>query len=261
MLKKLLLLCAVSISLISCKKDEDTSPDVSISAGETTTDTRDLKPVLELRFDGNLLDSSSENNTLEAVGVSYVKDRHGDSNRAVYLNDNSRSKLSVKNSDALDFGTGVNKEFTLSFWYKHKDINPSAVTYSLLTKATKSWGGSGDFDYGVSYNKTDGLIPFTGSSSDPVNYPRKIVKSLADTLWHHVVMTCNQTDITIGTKFVYWDGIQVFTGEYKNKGITRDYDLVFGRGKSTTTRFDGYYDDVLIYKKVLNATEVKNLYD
>lgn len=261
MFKKILLLSTVGVVFFSCKKDEVASPDETTSGGETTTTTtRDLKPTLELRFDGNLDDNSAENNTVEGVGLSYAKDRHGDTNRAVYIDLRSSSKLHVKNAPALDFGTGPNKKFTLSFWFKFNTINPIAKSFSIITKADQNWRGSNDFDYGVSFSTTQGLIPFTGPSSDKVNYPLNVVSS-ADTSWHHFVMTCDQTDTTTGKKVVYWDGKQVFTGTYATKGASRDYNLVFGRGKSGVSPFDGFYDDFLIYKETLTATEVKNLFD
>lgn len=233
-----------------------TATDVANLYNATEVDYSEF-PTLDLRFDGDYADSSAYNNKVLTSGLSFRKDRHGKANGAVYQSSNSSSVLKVENSKTLDFGTGSGKAFSFSFWFKHINSN-SSKSFSLLTKAKQNWSTSSDFDYGVT-NHLSEVIPFTGQSSDAVNYPRNKFNT-SDTLWHHLVIACNQTGTSSGTKTVYFDGSEVFNGNYSKKGAARDYDLIFGRGNSTKEPYEGLFDDILIYQKELSSVEVDNIY-
>lgn len=217
-------------------------------------------PTLDLKFNGNDVDSSLFLNDVESVSVSYVNDRFGNEESALYIDKNENFPFQVLNQNSIDFGTGDDVNFTLSFWFKD-DLTTanSNLGFSLLTKAKNFWSGSNDFDYGVSIGTQNELIAFTGPSSDAVNYPTNIITT-SDTLWHHLAITCEQTGVTTGNKRVYFDGVEVLNDTYSSKGVARNSNLIFGRGKAGIARYEGSFDDVLIYKKSLTPAEVADLY-
>lgn len=216
-------------------------------------------PMLHLKFNGTTADSSIFSNTLSTDNLSFAADRHGNEESSVYLSSSSNSFLEVDNEVTLDFGRGEDIQFSYSFWYKQ--LNPIATSsYSILTKASIGWNGSGDFDYGLSSNATQGMIPFTGPSNDAGNYPTDVL-TVSDTLWHHVALVCDQTGLMSGLKTVYFDGQEIVQNSYSSKGAVKNGNLVFGRGKSGIARFEGFFDDVLIYRKALSSSEVQDLYD
>jgi hypothetical protein len=71
--------------------------------------------------------------------------------------------------------------------------------------------------------------------------------------WHHVLITNDDTTATY-----YVDGIKTGTSA---AGIDTDNNTDFRIGYDGTNYFDGLIDDVRVYNYVLNATQVKTLYN
>jgi len=78
-----------------------------------------------------------------------------------------------------------------------------------------------------------------------------------DGAWHHVVLTRNGNDYN-----VYLDGNSVSISTLTNAGGTfSDQTIIGARSESGLTQFfDGIIDEVGVWSKVLNSTEISDFY-
>jgi len=85
-----------------------------------------------------------------------------------------------------------------------------------------------------------------------------------DTVWHHLVGVCDETD---GYIAFYIDGTLIGTNAISSGGgiLTSSNAMIIGSKPSTATgannlQFVGYMDDVAVYPRALNASEIANHY-
>lgn len=225
---------------------------------QSTTTNKNDGVILNLGFDNSIDDVSKFDNNVNSSNITFGEDRHGNLSGAAYYGDNST--LTVDHNACLNFGTGAGKEFTLSMWVKQDKVAPVSG-YALLTKASPNWTGSSEFDYGAFVARSTGLFPFTGPSSDAVNYPSTLGYFPMAEEWYHLVMTVDQTGQKSGEKTIYINGTEVLNANYSNKGTERNGDIIFGRGKSGFAVFEGYYDDVIILNRTISSAEVQSLFN
>ena len=82
--------------------------------------------------------------------------------------------------------------------------------------------------------------------------------------WHHVVVILDSTQAASNEVKIWIDSIsQSLTKSYNSdtSGNFINKGLIFGRASSKLNYFNGALDDVKIYNRVLNQTEITNLYN
>jgi hypothetical protein len=169
--------------------------------------------------------------------------------------------------DHSDFHWAPGESFSISFWFKNGILD--RPSNSVIIGRDEGAGGNQWWIGFVDNGPADDDFTFFVYDTDypPYNYRDAYITTatyLNDYNWHHIVCTYDASD---GKLRIYYDGTLPASG-----GNPRDY-------KTSTTRFDytkaadisvgflpptfpmdGTIDELLIFDKALNLTEVQSLY-
>ena len=152
--------------------------------------------------------------------------------------------VEVADDPSLDFSD----DFTIAFWYN------ASTAQSNSTRLVGSHDGSEGFSI---YANADGSLNFyvdSGSASHTISN----TGLLADGNWHHVAATFRDLSETM---ILYVDGTTIASGTNSSLGtITINAPVTIGGENATSSDYEGLLDDVRIYTRDLNATDVAELY-
>jgi hypothetical protein len=210
--------------------------------------------VLHLKFDDNLNDSSSENQTAAAQGSpAYVAGKVGTKGIEVQTQDAVKNYVEITPTPSLVFGTS--DSFSIAFWLK---FSGSANDLPIIGNAVNS-----TYQKGWVFSEDGGKIEWTltGQDSgqvvaDPVGGP-----TINNNTWHHIVATFDRGSATANT---YVDGFRIDTRSIAGLGtLDTGNNIVMGQDPTGTYAVNGTYnvDDLGIWRRVLSATEVCGLYN
>ena len=149
-------------------------------------------------------------------------------------------------SDYIDIGTisslNAQQNFSISLWFKENVRRTNGFMFSSGT------GGSND----ISINAANGTLKINVGGTRNVN-----ITSYSSNVWYHVVLTVENT-----TAKVYLDNgspttVTVGSNTSSSSGtLAKIGDLSFASGYY----FDGQIDEVAIFNRALNTTEIAALY-
>ena len=192
----------------------------------------------------NVGDSSGKGNDGTIIGTaSWV---NGVSGTALHLN-GSYNYVLVSDSESLDF-EGI-QPFTLMAWIKPD--NPQGQSGLLRASVIDKYT-----NYRLIYDDPDadarGIV-FSSNS----NWYHSGQTVISSGVWHHYVGVYDPPYLR-----VYVDGFQL---AYRNVGNlhleANSQSLVLGSNMTATAQFNGSIDDVSIYSKALNSTEILNAFE
>jgi hypothetical protein len=201
--------------------------------------------------------------TAWGAGVpAWAADRNGDANKAIRFDNGANIEI--------PYNTKLNPPtMTIALW-----INPAETNANNRFMGLQSW-------YAYKFQLQDLNRPFfTVHTSDDQYYDRDAATAVPLNAWHHIAVTFGG-----GTMVFYIDGVAVKTwdgvpGTAKSIA-SAPYNLVFGQDfptdqyAATTTNFDndhkiplewggffnGYLDEIRMYKTVLTAAQIQTIYD
>ncbi|MFH1160248.1 MAG: FISUMP domain-containing protein [bacterium] len=213
-------------------------------------------------FNGNTNDESGNGNNGTNNGATFITDRFGFSNKAISF-DGINDFVDIPHSASLS----ITDEFTLTFWIKKgssnliESIPISKRTFDndheiqFCVKIDPSYGVS--FQYSglnAPYPYYEGFKPVTG-----------IYNTLNDGNWHFLVFQHKYG--TTGNSKIYLDNqflTTSYTGWYAQfnyPAVISTANLWFGKQNSSSTGwYTGYLDDIRIYYRLLNCSEIQQLY-
>ena len=162
--------------------------------------------------------------------------------------DGSNDYIEIDDETAMRMSDG---DYSFSFWFKSDSI---ATEQRIIWK---SYTTSGAVDYDIYLIGSKMRFRTAGNYFESDN-------TLSSSTWYHIVLTRNQSN---GEKLMYINGnVQTNTGtdtgttttgnDNKKMQIGRYYFSSFAE-----SYFDGKLDEVGIWSKVLNSTEVSELYN
>jgi hypothetical protein len=212
--------------------------------------TSDLKVCMP--FNGNASDVSGNGFNGSVLSATLTTDRFGNTNSAYQFNSAFNSGISVPTFSAM----APTNELTISMWAKADVVtsnclfilDPDSQTdrcvgcaqYTHLSNSMMIW------DYGSILS--NGRSTYTNVPSDVSN-------------WHHYVFIVSQTG---NMKQMYCDGAIKINTTYGGTCTNKNKPFLIGggysNGTSTQIRWNGKIDDVCIYNRALNASEVAALY-
>ncbi len=206
--------------------------------------------VAHWKFDGDLKDSSPFGNDGEAVGgkngVSFVNAVDG---KGVKLD--GKSYISVKDSAALD----ITDEFTFSFWVYKDDMRKKENMDGGVPYVMKNPEPDGDFPYGVYewWELTPGFTFCDENGADDIHSE----KQLDFQKWAMLTATYDGS-----TMKIYINDELVKSELISTSFITSTKPLYIGFGHFMTVDnyFKGILDDMKIYNKALDYSDVEDLY-
>lgn len=206
-------------------------------------------------FNGNINDLSGNSNNCTSDGVNFDIDRFGNSNKALLLNGGTIGGITTNRS------FGFSNEMSISVWINLKSSPKIPQFYSIATEddpLVGPWGlnliddSNGQFKYGFGYvNQGNTAWNATIDFSEYKRYNE----------WVHLVATLGNNEMKL-----YIDGnlktskttSSVNFGNY-NQTVTIGYDR-YRKIQRSLEVFNGMFDDLYAYNRVLNPLEVDSLY-
>ena len=202
-------------------------------------------------FSGNANDISGSGNNGIVHNASLTTDRFGNSNSAYQFvgNDNNTSSYIVSNDNNLPSG---NSARTISFWVTHNTFGIAGGNgndgHPIIAYGTAATNSANEILFATD-NSNNPFLRFDGYNSNmqfPMTYSLNT--------WYNVVATYNGTIATI-----YVNNTLVGSGSHPSWNTVLD-SLVIGAQTNRTRFHNGKIDDVLIYNRVLNSTEINQIF-
>jgi formylglycine-generating enzyme required for sulfatase activity len=211
--------------------------------------------VLHYSFNGNLVDQQAGNNAI-ATGGSFISDRFGGTNSAYYLS-RDRGEFLVSTSNLGVFG---NTSRTVSFWLKLDSAAGVAGGNIYIT----TWGSPGQTtgsQTNILYNTAGGgnRLAFNGNYAD---VRCEFTSSSNLNAWKHITFVYSGT---LGSALFYVNGVAqgatIVNGSSSTQLQTANTQLrINGVVDYPGQGFIGAIDEVRVYNRALNASEVSQLY-
>jgi len=211
-------------------------------------------------FSGNLIDSSGNGyNAIQDGVYSFAlktTDRFGNANKAYQFKTVYNKKTGATGSKIFcpiyNIG-GVNPDATFSIWAQVTSDNVSKSSHSLLRRTAGSNYTTTTYTaFGIEFagNYTCYVGPQWFRPGDVSSY---FQDATPQSNWHHIVYTIDSAN---GKESLYLDGRLDNTSSLSfPKSIGSSSDPIY-----LGYFFDGKLDDVAIYNRVLDSTEIQALY-
>lgn len=235
------------------------------TAGETTTNYTEITSNLPLQIlgywplDERALDSVGGDDfedkigTINGIETGGVKTGAGFHNSSFISCDGNDDQIGFGSS--TDFNFGTTQDFTIGIWAKLHQITDSSYDQFLGKKANKSTGNAG---FAFIQNHTPGNPILVNISNGTTSIELSSQKGVSDGEWHFLLATFDRD----GMLRFYFDGMEDATpvdiSGIGNIDSTRDFNLCASGFNSRHTR--GSFRDLMIWRRVLSATEVAELY-
>ncbi len=204
-------------------------------------------------LDGNANDSSNNsNNGFEdgAVISDTVVKKLGS---ASYYFDGLNADIEIPDDATLRFGTG---NFTISAWVR---TNASGQVDDFPVMVSK--GDTGGSEWMLRIRKSDNITNFYGGAGIANDF---YSTKLTQETFHHIVVLRNSTGLASGDADQYYfiDGLGEMGDTSSNFSASTTKNIEFGTGdESSTRRWRGHIDEVAIWTRVLNGSELDELYN
>ncbi len=200
-------------------------------------------------FNGNANDESNNGHIASVSGATLVSDRFGKPNSA-YTFDGINDKIET------DFHLGGYSTFSISVWVKPISFG-SGLNRDMIISQDRDWCNGEPFY--ISFHRDR---KFSASITEYCDNS-KVITSGTNTVnfenWYHIVYTFDGSQSSLNCK-LYINGFLADTASLKGNIYNYvNYNLVFG-GKRGSENFNGLLDDIAIYSRVLNLTEITNIY-
>ena len=158
------------------------------------------------------------------------------------------------NSSSLNLGSG---DYSLEYWVRHS-CNASicgAIFSKVDCETFYAWTV-----FIIGDGKPQAILDDYSSNSDSIEFNPEI-RLTDDNQWHHIVYT----HVAGGNISLYQDGDLIFTNTSDNPNLGNIYHLSFGSmwlayPSSALYYFTGMVDEIRIWHRALNTTEIGNLY-
>jgi uncharacterized protein (TIGR02145 family) len=201
-------------------------------------------------FTGNANDSSGKDHHGTVHGSTLTTDRFGKENQAYYFDGSSYIDV----PDHPDFDFDPSTSFSIACWIKLANRESEYVT--VVQKGIQN---ATQYRISIGSGSDPGVIFAISKENSEAALYRPVPLTINDDAWHFVVALINREEKSMK---LYQDGdlSTEFTVD-----AAGDFDLsseaTFKMGTGDYIYFfRGYMDDVRVYRRAINATEVKELY-
>lgn len=182
--------------------------------------------------------------TIENVDGNFVEDRDGNPTCAYSFVESDSLMIPVTTTNQLVQGDS----FSISVWFKMQNDNPSDIEV-MFQKGAQLGDG---FELKVFSLNTPYFIDTNNTSAIDFDWNNEADVSWSNTDWHHLVVTVDENN----TVRLYRDNL--LRDILPNSGFDIGSDplsfFTLGQG------FTGHLDDLRVYKKTLNPTEINQLF-
>jgi len=257
-------LLSISLMLfISCSKEQP----LTVSALENGVRSGKVAGASTVNLNSGLIAFWPFNGNANEAGGKFNGVVYG----AVLTTDRFGSKAKAYNFDGIDdyiFAPNLDqsyfdgKSYTISVWVNFANYNNN-YPYIL-------WGGNGGFIRMSGIGKSETYyvetVTFYTMQENGTSYPTQngniyTYNKVSVNQWHNVIVTKN---ISTNVMSIYVDGVLSNTAPYYQNGLKLINGSGIYFGKSTelinlTLNFAGKIDDVRMYNRVLNSSEITSL--
>jgi hypothetical protein len=204
-------------------------------------------------FTGNALDSSGYENHGTVFGATLASDRFNEKNKA-YSFDGKSSYIKC-----LRAGLSGNPRISISFW-----VNTSINGLGEII----GWGAEGisGADLRVQINDKSGCTNGNNIAFDTYNNVVRKTAPITLNKWEHVVLIYDgRTSTNILSTKIYKNNSELmstcFSKIVSTTNISTKFPIVFGKYHGTIQNnfFSGLMDDIRIYNRILEPSEIKYL--
>lgn len=207
--------------------------------------TQDESLVAFYPFNGNANDESGYENNAEVYGAVLTTDKHGNENSA-YEFDGSSSYISIPNSESLQSPT---TELTQVAWINIYSWSLVAAEFGPILMKSNSSGNS--FQYRMSVGPS-GVNTAIGNWENAVT----IMDTLVFEEWYMIASSLKNDTVR-----QYVNGVFIGEGVLGGMMYADEFPLEIGRDVPGGMEFfHGKIDDIYIYNRALDSTEINNLY-
>jgi hypothetical protein len=202
-------------------------------------------------FNGNANDESGNGNNGTVYGPTFASDRFGNVNKAYYF-DGLNDSISFGDIHVLDFTNA----FSVSVFFKYTvpPISPNDW-YSIVAD-----GSYADYNgWGILINSNQFLMrELDNTNGIVVNY------NFIQNNWYHIGLTCGSDSIKL-----YINGIKIASTFNIQSNLTLNTSNSLRVGSGTMNNvpvnshpyfFTGVIDDIYLYNRVINQSEITQLY-
>ncbi len=149
----------------------------------------------------------------------------------------------------------INPPYTIAYWHKMSDMILSGGIYPTIALHS----GSTTYPYLRISLRNSEFRDLAYFGNEKYLYGGKFYSSSDADVWHHVVFTIPDSDIDNWNYYINGNlsnGIKgANTGNFY--GITKIADI----GINSSQRYQGYFDDVRIYNRILSQDEINAIYN
>lgn len=202
-------------------------------------------------FTGNAQDSSGYGNNGVVTGASLTTDRNGIQNSAYSFN--GSSYITVPNATQLNFGSN---SFSISCWALCTGTNQ---WQHIITKGDSPYPTK-EFYLRYDYNYLD--FTSTLGPTDAGIYTRCKLQVANKQNWHNIIVNYNTST---ATSYLYFDGVLIQQANIISNLTNTSGPMYFGvenpivQLPSGPQYFTGKIDEIRIYNRVLNQSEISYL--
>jgi len=216
----------------------------------------DTNYVLTFNFNDHQIKEADNKVNVKSVGISLVDDRFGNKQSAIYLHGHPASYLNLSTSNLLKPKSG-----TIAVWVnldhrvyagKGNDANPIIVTKN-------NPGDDYYCAYGLYYDCLSRRLGVASQKDSTQTVSVMSVDEAEFNKWYHLVVTYDNNYMAF-----------YVNGQLQQKAL-KGYETIFlktdsvvvgnGANKKNDRWSQGIFDDIQIFHRVLNAKEVKELYE
>ena len=203
-------------------------------------------------FSGNANDSSINALNGTVYGASSVSDRFGNSNSAFSFN-GSTNYINVANASVLNLTSGI----SISLWIKPVNYVGAGYEGLIMKPFTSHTAPYYQYILGIAGNY--GINPYNFAFNLNVNGVNTGINSGSNSWtagnWYHVVGTYDGQVLNIYVNAILKNSLAA-------AGSVTAYntDLFFAKQGNVSNYTPGTLDDIRIYNRALNSTEIQNLF-
>lgn len=209
------------------------------------------------QFNGALSDDKG-GTAAKAYNCTYVADRQGNSNSAIYIKGLTNSFVNLGTGNNLKPATG-----SVSIWFNPDEVNNlgNGFDYNPVIVAKNDATAGSFFEAYCVYMKRTDRKGLTITTQKGTSNEKFIWTSSALSLdnWHYAVVCYNSDSL-----WYYMDNVlqgRIFRGFSQGFDAADSVMLGIVKSSNNNRNYTGAVDDVRIYNRILTAAEVDTLYN
>lgn len=219
------------------------------------------------KLNSSLVDSHNGNNGTAIGGTpTYVSGQVSD---GCSFSNNDSKYISIPHSfnNSFKSSSGVLSDFTISFWLKPNVIS---VDNGIISKRnTNNSSASGNVEYIIGINSFASLICLFYNFTTPLSNFIRITSSytFSTSIFYHITITFEKNLLPSNPFKIYVNGVVDSSASFLQTGSFNDFTTVsqpvcVGVNKDgLTDDFNGIIDELYMWKKRLNKSEVISVYN